>query len=475
MPITLASNISSLRVERQLARNSGELGKTFERLSSGLRINRASDDAAGLAVSSLLSTDRRVFSQGVRNLNDGLSILAVAEGAIGQLSNIVIRQRELAEQAANGIFSGAQRVALNREAQSLAAEYQRILDTTEFNGRGLLNGSNPSVSIQAGYGAEGNIDADILENYEEETFLNQGLGTYTNHVESFLSPNGTLEVGPRLIVADMNLDGIDDIVAATIRDQTATNQVVITAAVFLGDEDGNFALSAQQQASLSSPYLGSVVGFGVLQLQLSDIGNDGDLDIRFNFNFTSNPPLLGSVVQGHFTNNIDSGTFSVSYGGAGQGATVNQSTNTVNGDFNNDGIQDIATAAGPDVNIRIQDTTQVSQGINIVAEDLSQASFNLLNQTNALSALDQLEDNLTQLSKAISRIGASQSRVGTAANVLSTTTENVALAESQIKDADIAFESAKFVRLQLLQQASAAILSQANAQPQLALTLLGNI
>ena len=118
LPITLGSNIASLGAQRRLANASEKLGSVFERLSSGLRINRASDDAAGLAVSSSLNAYQRIYTQGVRNLNDGVSALSIADGAIGQLSNIVTRQNELAEQAANGIYTTVPRSALDREAQA---------------------------------------------------------------------------------------------------------------------------------------------------------------------------------------------------------------------------------------------------------------------------------------------------------------------------------------------------------------------
>ncbi len=102
MAITLGSNIASLQAQRQLFKTEQNLSTVFERLSSGQRINRASDDAAGLAISESLNTDRRVFNQGIRNLNDGLSVLNIADSTVAELSGIVIRIQELAEQAANG-------------------------------------------------------------------------------------------------------------------------------------------------------------------------------------------------------------------------------------------------------------------------------------------------------------------------------------------------------------------------------------
>ena len=135
MSITVGSNIASLRGQRQLSRSSDELSSVFERLSSGQRINRASDDAAGLAISESLRAGSRVYQQAVRNLNDGISFLAIAEGSLNSLRDIVTRQQELAEQAANGVYGSKQREAIDAEGQALSDEFARITRSTEFNGR----------------------------------------------------------------------------------------------------------------------------------------------------------------------------------------------------------------------------------------------------------------------------------------------------------------------------------------------------
>ena len=109
MPVVINTNVASANAQRRLQESTRTLSKTFERLSSGLRINRASDDAAGLAVASSLSVDARVFTQGIRNLNDGVSAFSVAEGAVQQLENVVVRIKELAEQSANGTVTLKQR------------------------------------------------------------------------------------------------------------------------------------------------------------------------------------------------------------------------------------------------------------------------------------------------------------------------------------------------------------------------------
>lgn len=145
MSVTIGSDIGSLTAQRKLAQNTADLARVFERLSSGQRINRASDDAAGLAIADGLNASSRVYTQGIRNFNDGLSVLSIADGATTELANIVIRIKELASQAANGVYSHTQRSALDAEAQALAEEYARIARSTEFNGMRLFDGSTEAL------------------------------------------------------------------------------------------------------------------------------------------------------------------------------------------------------------------------------------------------------------------------------------------------------------------------------------------
>src|SRR5580693_958213 len=124
--LTINTNVASLNAQRRLAESTASLQQSFERLSSGLRINTASDDAAGLAIASSLNVDSRVYSQGVRNTNDALSFYSIAEGALNSLVDITTRLKELAQQSSNGVLSFTQRKSLDAEAQALGKEYQRI-------------------------------------------------------------------------------------------------------------------------------------------------------------------------------------------------------------------------------------------------------------------------------------------------------------------------------------------------------------
>lgn len=150
MAVTIGSNIASLQAQRRLAVATDSLSRTFERLSSGQRINRASDDAAGLAIADSLRADQRVAGVAIRNANDGISTIAIADSALGQIGSVLSRLAELAEQSANGVFSTTQRSALQNEFTALASEIERIAVTTEFNGVKLISGGS-TLTLQVGF------------------------------------------------------------------------------------------------------------------------------------------------------------------------------------------------------------------------------------------------------------------------------------------------------------------------------------
>lgn len=156
MPITLGQNLISLRVQNRLGVATGDLTRASERLSSGQRINRASDDAAGLAVSMSLNADSRIFSQATRNLGDGISAMQIADGALSMMDQLLVRIEELSTQSMNGVYSDTQRMSMQQEVLALQAETNRIIATTKFNGQTLLAGTDSQVVLQ---GVKGTANA----------------------------------------------------------------------------------------------------------------------------------------------------------------------------------------------------------------------------------------------------------------------------------------------------------------------------
>ncbi|MBK7189319.1 MAG: flagellin FliC [bacterium] len=161
MGIRINTNISSLNTQRHLSKSSTEFQKSMEKLSSGLRINRAGDDAAGLAISEGLKSDIRALDQASRNAADGISLVQTAEGALDEVSSILLRMKELAEQSLNGTLSDTDRGYLNSEFSALSDEIDRISDGVDFNGVKLLNSDGDTVNIQVGIGTDASDSVEV--------------------------------------------------------------------------------------------------------------------------------------------------------------------------------------------------------------------------------------------------------------------------------------------------------------------------
>lgn len=252
MGVSIRSNIGSLKAQRTLLDTTDSLSRGMERLSSGLRINRASDDAAGLAISAGLERDTRVFTAGMKNINDGLSMLNIAEGALRELSSISIRQQELAEQSANGVYSNNQRSALQAEFSALTKEYNRIVESTSFNGLSLLSNTRDGVRIQAGYGVEGSI----LVSYGSVLERMKGDGTFKVGVSTSV-PAAPIESG----IADLNGDGFADIFVG--------GETSAQIGVILSNGDGTF--KAPTTLGGGTPFMRSAIAV--------DVNGDGSLDL----------------------------------------------------------------------------------------------------------------------------------------------------------------------------------------------------
>jgi flagellin len=183
MGIRINTNIAALNTRRHITNTTNLFNKSMEKLSSGLRINRAADDAAGLAISEGLKSDIRALEQASRNASDGISLVQTAEGALDEVSNILLRMKELAEQSLNGTLSDTERGYLDAEYTALTDEIDRIAASTEFNGIELLSGSGGTIAIQVGIGtaATDSIDVDLTTNRNAATLtLAAGIDTHAN-------------------------------------------------------------------------------------------------------------------------------------------------------------------------------------------------------------------------------------------------------------------------------------------------------
>lgn len=259
--ITIASNISSLRAQRLLGQSTDALNRSSQKLASGMRINSASDDAAGLAVSMGLRSNSRVFNQAVRNVNDGISLLNIADGTLSNLSDIVIRMRELAEQSANGTYSHTQRTAMNAENLALTAEYNRLLSSSDFNGLTLLDGSFGNLSIQAGYGS---TDGQISMSLGGQLQRTVGDGTFQSAV-SLASGTNAFTV----VVADVNGDSNQDLINVNGGDGSVY--------LYISNGNGTFIAPVSFQTG----------GTGGGALVAGDVNEDGKMDFIYGQNSTA--------------------------------------------------------------------------------------------------------------------------------------------------------------------------------------------
>lgn len=192
MTLNIRTNVPSITAQKNLAQTSDRLNTAYERLSSGLRINKAKDDAAGLAVAETLKADSRIATVAMRNANDGISIIAITDGAISNITGVLSRLAELAAQSANGVFSNGQRSALALEFTALMSEVERIATTTEFNGLRLLSGGG-NVTFQVGF--TGTSISQVTYSGVQATLAAIGLAPAASslHTYSIISAGGDVE------------------------------------------------------------------------------------------------------------------------------------------------------------------------------------------------------------------------------------------------------------------------------------------
>jgi len=454
MSIGLGTHITS-SIIRNLNSSSDRLSSIYSRLSSGQRINKASDDAAGLAVASGLNFKSAVFNKALENLNTGISALSIANQGLDSLSIIVMRQQELAEQAANGTLSSAQRAALDLEAQALADEYQRIIETTNFNGIDLLQGT-ASLSLQAGIGGGAVIDADILG------MIKAGEIGPSNII---VNTGGAATSAMSFMYADLNGNGINDLITFQFKSGIADlfggstpNDQHLRISVYMGNEEGELTLHSTQGINVPAPGAGMTHSFSVQKSGST-----------FLFSLTSTDGVLFSTEQWrmHSASGVLATPHLYAHASAPTQAQSSVSFDfTGNGhldSFNNDGIASTFTA-----------TLQLEQQVDVV-QSLTQNGFSLTTAEGALVALDYLGELLGKISSIKSIVGASESRINAAASVLDASRTELSAAEGRIKDADIAQETAAMVRENTLQQAGAALLGLSNTNQELALLLLEGI
>ncbi len=486
MGLGINTNVASLNAQRNLSGTTNSLNTSLQRLSTGLRINSAKDDAAGLAISERMTSQIRGLNQAVRNSNDAISMAQTAEGAMQEVTNILQRMRELSVQSANDTNTATDRVALQSEVTQLQSELNRISETTTFNGKNLLDGTLSSQSFQVGADAGQTINVSIDSTRSTNIGNNADStdGTFTAAVNTGTTNTvaaQTLTVSGTLGSAGVTVAANDSArtIASSVNADTASTGVSASASTTATLD----TLSAAGTVTLD---VGGDGGAGNAVTVSAAITNTADLreladainDVSSTTGVYATATSTGGSIS--LTNNlgddISIANFAVDTagnqtvnltGGSGAAATLTEGgadTGVVAGsvDFSSTKGFTIQTSAAGTVFAAATNTSSLA----------AVSSVDVSSQSGADTAITIIDSAITAISANRADLGAVQNRLESTINNLSTTSENVSAARGRIRDADFAAETAELTRQQILQQAGISMMAQANSAPQSVLSLL---
>jgi len=493
MPQFINSNIPSLTAQRNLNTSQSSLNTSLQRLSSGLRINSAKDDAAGLAISERFTTQIRGLNQAARNANDGISLAQTAEGDLAAITNNLQRIRELSVQSANATNSASDRVALQAEVSELISEIDRVSTTSAFNGVKLLDGSFSAQQFQVGANAGETVSISSIASSRTTDIGQANTATATGtKVTAALSANDLLING--VDVGAVANPGASGSLAADIASAITAADSQVTATV--GQSEfavGAFATVSDAATNDDGVYTLTVEGVNVIDV--TDIGGTGSSVTAANVDtalgLTATTDLLtaagvsftGTAAGGDLTfikadgSNLNlTETRTVGTGGspalAGNGF-ANLGTGTATGSAEEFGKLTLTSSSA----LTIAGNTPASAGLsagtsNLVLSGTTISTTDISTVAGANAALASVDAALTSVNGSRAQLGAIQNRFDSVVSSIQTTSENLSASRSRIRDADFASETAQLTRAQILQQAGVSILGQANSLPQNALSLL---
>ena len=414
MAQVINTNIMSLNAQRNLNTSGSSLATSIQRLSSGLRINSAKDDAAGLAISERFTTQIRGLDVATRNANDGISLAQTAEGAMVEIGNNLQRIRELAVQSANATNSGTDRDALNAEVNQLLKEIDRVANQTSFNGTKLLDGSFTGALFQVGADAGQTIG---INNIVDSRTANLGK---MNFASDTTAVNVVAATASGVAAAAGKISGV----------QISVQQVGASAAQTINIDDVKF------NAGDSVKTINQKVATAIND-KMDQTGVYATLD-------SAGAVKLQAVKGNQFTTGFTFGTITDAVTGQATGVTAG------------------ATAF----------TAQTAAAVTAPAQETVAGKMDISSFVGAQRALEVVDKALTAVNSSRADMGAIQNRFSSTIANLATTSENLSASRSRIRDADYAKETAEMTRTQILQQAGTAMLSQANSSTQNVLSLL---
>jgi len=487
------TNTASINAQRNLSGSARTLETALKRLSSGLRINSAKDDAAGMAIASRMSAQVSGLNQAVRNANDAVSLSQTAEGALGESTNILRRIRDLSVQSANDTNSGTDRAAMQQEVSQLQQELNRVANDTEFNGKKLLDGTFVAQQFQVGANAHQSISISMTSAKgtdigEQQVFSD---GTALNPIAAAATVPANTVVAQVLTVSgsvgskDVTLVGGESakVIADAVNAQSQSTGVTAharTMATMTAGNTGTFTF--ELTGSNTSPAAISV-----------QINNTADLSkVAEAINAKSGQTGITAIAQGGTVTMTNEQGEDIGIGNVSDGATGTGVLNVQAYDY--DGAGAFAPGAAIALTANGADSTRLTGRLSFSASeaytvntsvagsllttatnasDLSSVgTINVGSQQGANDAISVVDGALSFINSVRAGLGAIQNRVESTISNLSATAENLTAARSRIEDADFAKETAELTRSQVLQQAGMAMLAQANAVPNSVLSLL---
>jgi flagellin len=463
------TNINSLTAQRNLGMSQASLSTSMQRLSSGLRINSAKDDAAGLAISERMTSQIRGNNQAARNANDGISLAQTAEGDLAQIGNNLQRMRELSVQSANATNSASDRAALDGEVQALSSEIDRVSQNSSFNGNKLLDGSFTAQKFQVGANNTANDSITIASISSARTSV---LGGYTTSKAGAATTTA-------LSAGDVVLNGVSvgASAATTIPGQAANSAYAIASAInAVSGQSGVNATAQPTTLAGSAPAANGAIAANALTINGVNVGaiaDGGSVPVQ-GANVAAAINLLSSQTGVTASANATTGAVALT---AADGRDI-----VVGGAITNTGITATGTTHGTvtldstsSAGITIAGTAPASAGFTAgttLATATKISSMNVLTASAATAALGTIDGALETVNASRAALGAYQNRFTSVVTSLQTTSENLSASRSRIQDADFAAETANLSRSQVLQQAGTAMVAQANQLPQGVLALL---
>ena len=521
MAISVNTNVTSLNAQRNLSKSGAALSQSMERLSSGMRINSAKDDAAGMQIATRLTSQISGLGVAQRNANDGISMAQTAEGALQSSTDILQRMRDLSLQSSNGSNSKTDREALQKEVTALQSELTRIADTTTFGGQKLLSGDYGTQQFQVGSDSNQTIGVTLNSSAAEDIGLT-GKGFTLAAIAGFSGASETaktfatadsLSVTAGGTTNDINLttgmsaadlagqfnatEGVFGVGATTqaavggfgvananTGDTVTLNVagVEITAAA-AGTGDGTVAAL---NTAIDAATTEALAAKGITATVVTATGNAGDdllvftnadgenIDITMEITGGATDGLAGTVSAYDGAAIIAGGTTTTATDSAGATPVANNST-TITGrldvsnavldvDFSSLSVTGAGALNGAATSNAVLDTTTSLSSI---------ANVDISTSGGSQSAIDVIDAALQQIGNERAELGAIQNRFSQTIGNLANIQENASASRSRIQDTDYATETAQMTKNQILQQAGTSILAQANQLPQAALSLIG--